>query len=361
MLSDGERRFLAHCRVARLATADRSAVPHVVPVYFAVDDATLYVTIDEKPKRRPANMLKRLKNITENPVVAVVADRYDEDWTRLAWVMLRGRAEVLAAGAEHDHRRHCCAPAIPARSHADRRASGDRRARPTREELGQPCCGGGNLTPPFAGFPEERLPAARGRTPSWGKTPLGCRPGDAWLADLPVVRARAIERCVGTRLRLERAAPRTARIGFPRIHRSSPRNTIGATLPSLAGRSLLPVAAGGRLLGRQPRGRAGGRRPCAAGEPGRGALDRRGRWSCCRSRSPHCAADWPKLKRSAGLMLLFAIIGGGAFGTLQFVALHFTTALNMGVVGSVAPAFIVAASWLLFRDRLGRLQLLGRA
>ena len=103
MLSDGERRFLAHCRVARLATADRGAVPHVVPVCFAVHDATLYVTIDEKPKRRPVSMLKRLKNITENPMVAVVADRYDEDWTRLGWVMLRGRAEVLAAGAEHDH------------------------------------------------------------------------------------------------------------------------------------------------------------------------------------------------------------------------------------------------------------------
>jgi drug/metabolite transporter (DMT)-like permease len=70
-------------------------------------------------------------------------------------------------------------------------------------------------------------------------------------------------------------------------------------------------------------------------------------------------SDWPKLKRSGGLMLLFAITGGGAFGTLQFVALHFTTALNMGVVGSVAPAFIVAASWILFGDRLGPLQLLG--
>jgi drug/metabolite transporter (DMT)-like permease len=58
-------------------------------------------------------------------------------------------------------------------------------------------------------------------------------------------------------------------------------------------------------------------------------------------------------------MLLFAITGGGAFGTLQFVALHFTTALNMGVVGSVAPAFIVAASWLLFRERLSPLQLAG--
>ena len=74
---------------------------------------------------------------------------------------------------------------------------------------------------------------------------------------------------------------------------------------------------------------------------------------------PHLRADWPRLRSKPGLMILFAITGGGAFGTLQFVALHFTTALNMGVVGSVAPAFIVAASWLLFRERLAPLQLLG--
>jgi drug/metabolite transporter (DMT)-like permease len=74
---------------------------------------------------------------------------------------------------------------------------------------------------------------------------------------------------------------------------------------------------------------------------------------------PHLRADWPRVKANPWLMLLFAITGGGAFGTLQFVALHFTTALNMGVVGSVAPAFIVAASWLLFRERLSPLQLGG--
>jgi len=74
---------------------------------------------------------------------------------------------------------------------------------------------------------------------------------------------------------------------------------------------------------------------------------------------PHLRADWPKVAARPWLMLLFAVAGGGAFGTLQFVALHFTTALNMGVVGSVAPAFIVAASWLLFRERLAPLQLLG--
>jgi drug/metabolite transporter (DMT)-like permease len=73
----------------------------------------------------------------------------------------------------------------------------------------------------------------------------------------------------------------------------------------------------------------------------------------------HLGRDWPKIRARPGLMVLFAIAGGGAFGTLQFVALHFTTALNMGVVGSVAPAFIVAASWILFRDRLSASQLFG--
>src|SRR5215510_13217594 len=102
MLSQGERWFLAHQRVAHLATADRRAVPHVVPVCFAISEHTLYVTIDEKPKRRPGTALKRLPNIAENPAVAVVVDRYDEDWARLGWVMLRGHAEVLTEGIEHD-------------------------------------------------------------------------------------------------------------------------------------------------------------------------------------------------------------------------------------------------------------------
>lgn len=102
MLSESERRFLAEQRIAHLATADRRGVPHVVPVCFVVSDDTLYITVDEKPKRRGGGALKRLRNIAENPMAAVVADRYDEDWTRLGWVMLRGRAEILAAGPEHD-------------------------------------------------------------------------------------------------------------------------------------------------------------------------------------------------------------------------------------------------------------------
>ena len=100
MVSDSERRFLARQRVAHLATADKRAVPHVVPVCFAIREHTLYITVDEKPKRSTTT-LKRLRNIAENPAVAVVADHYDEDWTRLGWVMLHGRAEILTGGAEH--------------------------------------------------------------------------------------------------------------------------------------------------------------------------------------------------------------------------------------------------------------------
>jgi PPOX class probable F420-dependent enzyme len=100
MISDDARRFLAGRRVGHLATADRAGAPHVVPVCFAIHGDALYVTIDEKPKRASAP-LKRLRNIAENPAVAVVVDRYDDDWTRLGWVMLRGRAEILTGGDEH--------------------------------------------------------------------------------------------------------------------------------------------------------------------------------------------------------------------------------------------------------------------
>lgn len=102
MLSLGERQFLETRRVAHLATADSHAAPHVVPVCFALSDATLYITIDDKPKRDSGRPLKRLRNIADNPTVAIVVDHYDEDWTRLAWVMLRGRAEILTGGPEHD-------------------------------------------------------------------------------------------------------------------------------------------------------------------------------------------------------------------------------------------------------------------
>jgi PPOX class probable F420-dependent enzyme len=102
MLTEEQRRFLDAQRVARLATADAAGRPHVVPVCYALSGTTVYITIDEKPKRRPAARLKRLANLRENPFAALVADRYHEDWSRLGWVMVQGRAEVLESGPEHD-------------------------------------------------------------------------------------------------------------------------------------------------------------------------------------------------------------------------------------------------------------------
>lgn len=101
MLSEAQARFLASCRAGHLATADGRAMPHLVPVCFVVSEGALYITIDQKPKG-DVRALKRLRNIAENPVAAFIADRWDEDWKRLGWVMLRGRAEILADGAEHD-------------------------------------------------------------------------------------------------------------------------------------------------------------------------------------------------------------------------------------------------------------------
>ncbi len=93
--------FLARQRVAHLATADSGAAPSVVPICFAVADRTLYSVIDWKPKRGEPGSLRRVRNIRENDRVAVVADRYDEDWSRLGYVLIRGGARLLEAGAEH--------------------------------------------------------------------------------------------------------------------------------------------------------------------------------------------------------------------------------------------------------------------
>jgi PPOX class probable F420-dependent enzyme len=101
MLNEIQRRFIEIRRVGHLATADAGGAPYLVPVCFALAEAALYITIDEKPKRRD-QPIKRVRNILENPKAAFIVDRWDEDWTRLGWVMLRGRAEILETGDEHD-------------------------------------------------------------------------------------------------------------------------------------------------------------------------------------------------------------------------------------------------------------------
>lgn len=88
--------FLARTRRAHLATASADGTPHVVPVCFALlDDATVVFAIDDKPKAA-GRTLKRLRNLAENPRFALVADAWDEDWSRLGYVLLSGRGQVVA-------------------------------------------------------------------------------------------------------------------------------------------------------------------------------------------------------------------------------------------------------------------------
>jgi PPOX class probable F420-dependent enzyme len=95
------RRFLESHRVGHLATAGADGAPHVVPVCYALDDGALYFVADEKPKRGPARALRRLRNVRENPQAAVVVDDYDDDWSRLAWCMVRGPAAIVSEAAVH--------------------------------------------------------------------------------------------------------------------------------------------------------------------------------------------------------------------------------------------------------------------
>ena len=94
------RAMLERHRIARLATADRAGVPHVVPLCYALADDVLFVVVDAKPHRRAGTALKRMRNRLENPAVALVVDDYGEDWSALAYVLVRGRAAVVTDAAE---------------------------------------------------------------------------------------------------------------------------------------------------------------------------------------------------------------------------------------------------------------------
>jgi PPOX class probable F420-dependent enzyme len=92
------RHRLAAARVARLATVGRGGRPHLVPVTFALWEDTIAIAVDHKPKR--TTELERLRNVRADPRVAVLADHYEEDWSRLWWVRADGLARVVGEGPE---------------------------------------------------------------------------------------------------------------------------------------------------------------------------------------------------------------------------------------------------------------------
>jgi PPOX class probable F420-dependent enzyme len=91
---------LTTARVARLATTDPDGRPHLVPIVFALDGDTLYSAVDRKPKR--SSKLRRIANARARPDVTILVDHYEEDWSGLWWIRLRGRARVLDDGDERE-------------------------------------------------------------------------------------------------------------------------------------------------------------------------------------------------------------------------------------------------------------------
>src|SRR6266576_62358 len=113
VISTEIRAKLETARVARRATLDAERRPHAVPICFACDGSVFYSAIDPKPKRVAPSRLARLKNIKETPQVALLVDQYDEDCTRLWYVLVRGEAELVSASVERTRAIQCLREKYP--------------------------------------------------------------------------------------------------------------------------------------------------------------------------------------------------------------------------------------------------------
>ena len=98
-LSPEQIQRLSASPVGHLSTVSGKGVPHVIPVCFALDwqedSPAIYIALDQKPKRAALTRLRRVRNILENPRVALVVDHYAEDWTQLWYILLTGTAQLL--------------------------------------------------------------------------------------------------------------------------------------------------------------------------------------------------------------------------------------------------------------------------
>ncbi|MBR84619.1 MAG: TIGR03668 family PPOX class F420-dependent oxidoreductase [Euryarchaeota archaeon] len=102
-LTPAQDRFLRSSHSGHLATADAHGQPHVIPVCYAFDGESIYSVLDAKPKTTALRQLRRVRNILANPKVSLVVDHYEEDWSRLHYIMVTGVASLLEAGElEHN-------------------------------------------------------------------------------------------------------------------------------------------------------------------------------------------------------------------------------------------------------------------
>ena len=102
-MSGAVKKILKNARVGRLATLDDKNQPHIVPICFVYDGKLLYTAVDRKPKRVSRERLVRLRNIRAVPRIALLIDEYDDDWTKLWYVLIRGKAKLIPKSAHKEH------------------------------------------------------------------------------------------------------------------------------------------------------------------------------------------------------------------------------------------------------------------
>jgi PPOX class probable F420-dependent enzyme len=102
-ISGAVQKILKKARVARLATLDEKNRPHIVPICFAYEGTLFYTAVDQKPKRVTPERLARLRNIRAEPHVALLIDEYDEDWTELWYILVRGKAQLIPKSMQKEH------------------------------------------------------------------------------------------------------------------------------------------------------------------------------------------------------------------------------------------------------------------
>ena len=99
VLSPEQRAFVATARTAILATVAPDGAPRLVPICFIVEGDRIVSPLDEKPKRTAdPRDLARVRDILERPQVSLLVHRWDEDWSRLAWIRLQGTASLIEPG-----------------------------------------------------------------------------------------------------------------------------------------------------------------------------------------------------------------------------------------------------------------------
>ena len=102
-ISGAVQKILKKARVARLATLDDKNRPHIVPICFVYDGKLFYTAVDRKPKRVTPERLARLRNIRAVPRIALLIDEYDEDWTQLWYILVRGKAKLIPKSGHKEH------------------------------------------------------------------------------------------------------------------------------------------------------------------------------------------------------------------------------------------------------------------